>query len=47
MTSQSLTIDAPAPGFELLSDSGKKVNLSDFRGKRVIPYFYPKDDTPG
>jgi thioredoxin-dependent peroxiredoxin len=36
-----------APDFELLDDSGKKVKLSDFRGKKVVLYFYPKDDTPG
>jgi peroxiredoxin Q/BCP len=37
----------PAPDFELTSDSGEKVRLSDFRGKPVVLYFYPKDDTPG
>jgi thioredoxin-dependent peroxiredoxin len=37
----------PAPDFELQSDSGETVRLSDFRGKPVVLYFYPKDDTPG
>jgi len=37
----------PAPNFELTSDSGEHVKLSDFRGKPVVLYFYPKDDTPG
>jgi peroxiredoxin Q/BCP len=36
-----------APDFELPSDSGAPIKLSDFRGKRVVLYFYPKDDTPG
>jgi len=36
-----------APSFELVSDTGETVRLSDFRGKRVIVYFYPKADTPG
>ena len=36
-----------APDFELQSDSGETVRLSDFRGKRVVLYFYPKDDPPG
>jgi peroxiredoxin Q/BCP len=38
---------SPAPDFELTSDSGEKVKLSDLRGKPVVLYFYPKDDTPG
>jgi thioredoxin-dependent peroxiredoxin len=37
----------PAPEFELQSDTGDTVKLSDFRGKTVVLYFYPKDDTPG
>jgi thioredoxin-dependent peroxiredoxin len=37
----------PAPDFELTSDAGESVKLSDFRGKPVVLYFYPKDDTPG
>jgi peroxiredoxin Q/BCP len=37
----------PAPDFTLTSDSGESVSLSDFRGKPVVLYFYPKDDTPG
>ena len=37
----------PAPDFELQSDSGDTVKLSDFRGRPVVLYFYPKDDTPG
>ena len=38
---------SPAPDFELTSDTGENVKLSDFRGKPVVLYFYPKDDTPG
>jgi peroxiredoxin Q/BCP len=37
----------PAPEFELRSDSGETVRLSDLRGRPVVLYFYPKDDTPG
>jgi peroxiredoxin Q/BCP len=37
----------PAPDFELTSDSGETVKLSALRGKPVVLYFYPKDDTPG
>jgi thioredoxin-dependent peroxiredoxin len=37
----------PAPDFELASDAGERVKLSAFRGKPVVLYFYPKDDTPG
>ncbi len=36
-----------APDFELLDDEGKKVKLSDFRGKKVVLYFYPADFTSG
>jgi thioredoxin-dependent peroxiredoxin len=37
----------PAPDFSLRSDSGDTVRLSDLRGRPVVVYFYPKDDTPG
>jgi thioredoxin-dependent peroxiredoxin len=36
-----------APDFELTSDTGETVRLSELRGKPVVLYFYPKDDTPG
>jgi peroxiredoxin Q/BCP len=38
---------APAPDFTLVSDSGERVTLSQFRGWPVVLYFYPRDDTPG
>jgi len=38
---------APAPDFTLQADDGKEVRLSALRGKPVVLYFYPKDDTPG
>ena len=37
----------PAPNFELKSDSGETVTLEGLRGKPVVLYFYPRDDTPG
>ncbi len=37
----------PAPDFTLVSDSGETVTLSELRGRPVVLYFYPKDDTPG
>jgi len=36
-----------APGFKLKDKEGKEHSLSDFLGKKVVLYFYPKDDTPG
>lgn len=36
-----------APAFSLKNDQGKTVKLSEFKGKPVVLYFYPKDDTPG
>ncbi len=36
-----------APEFSLENDEGKTIGLSDFRGKSVVLYFYPKNDTPG
>ena len=44
---QTLQVGDPAPDFELKSDTGDTVRLSDFRGRRVVLYFYPKDDTTG
>jgi peroxiredoxin Q/BCP len=37
----------PAPYFTLPDDQGRPVTLSALRGKRVVLFFYPKDDTPG
>ena len=37
----------PAPDFELLDDTGTPRKLSDYRGRKVVLYFYPKDDTSG
>ena len=42
-----LTSGVPAPDFELPDDTNTVRRLSSFRGKPVILYFYPKDDTPG
>lgn len=42
-----LTEGQPAPDFDLMADDGSRVKLSDLRGKKVVLYFYPKDDTPG
>ncbi|MBO4838537.1 MAG: thioredoxin-dependent thiol peroxidase [Lachnospiraceae bacterium] len=42
-----LQIGIPAPDFTLPDKDGKPVSLSDFRGKKVVLYFYPKDNTPG
>jgi peroxiredoxin Q/BCP len=43
----SLAIGQPAPDFTLPSQDGSPVSLRDFRGKWVVLYFYPKDNTPG
>lgn len=42
-----LQVGKRAPAFNLESDSGEKVSLTSLRGKWVVLYFYPKDDTPG
>jgi peroxiredoxin Q/BCP len=42
-----LKVGQKAPDFALQDDSGNKVKLSDLKGKKVVLYFYPKDDTPG
>ena len=40
-------IGAKAPGFQLEQDGGGKAGLADFKGRKLVLYFYPKDDTPG
>ncbi len=42
-----LDAGAPAPPFSLPDQDGNTVSLDDFKGRRVIVYFYPADDTPG
>jgi thioredoxin-dependent peroxiredoxin len=37
----------PAPDFELATDDGRRIRLSELRGRPVVLYFYPRDDTPG
>jgi peroxiredoxin Q/BCP len=37
----------PAPSFALPSDTGEEISLESLRGKPIVLYFYPKDDTPG
>lgn len=43
----ALQVGDLAPDFTATTDDGATVSLSDYRGKRVVLYFYPKDDTPG
>src|SRR6266496_1033104 len=47
MSEATLKVGDMAPEFELASETGEKVKLSDFRGKRVVLFFYPKDNTSG
>ena len=42
-----LDVGTKAPDFTLLDQSGREVHLSDFMGKKVVLYFYPRDNTPG
>lgn len=42
-----LEVGTKAPDFTLLDQDGNEVSLSDFRGKKIALYFYPKDSTPG
>ena len=42
-----LEVGTKAPDFTLPDQNGQPVSLSDFRGKKVVLYFYPKDNTPG
>jgi thioredoxin-dependent peroxiredoxin len=43
----TLNVGDQAPDFETVNDRNERVRLQDFRGKRVVLYFYPRDDTPG
>ena len=43
----ALAAGAKAPDFTLVGDDGGKVSLKDFRGRKLVVYFYPKADTPG
>ena len=45
--SGDLKVGQKAPDFTVMNDKGEKVKLADFKGKKVVLYFYPKDDTPG
>lgn len=47
MPERSLQIGEMAPTFELPDDQGRRVRLAELRGKRIVLYFYPMDDTPG
>jgi len=42
-----MTTGKKAPAFKTLASNGKVVSLDDFKGKIIVLYFYPKDDTPG
>jgi len=46
-STKSLKVGDKAPDFELINQNGEIVKLSDFKGKKVALYFYPKDSTPG
>ncbi|MEL7078628.1 MAG: peroxiredoxin [Cyanobacteria bacterium J06582_2] len=43
----ALSAGSTAPAFTTTDDQGNNVSLADFKGKTVVLYFYPKDDTPG
>ncbi len=43
----SLEVGNVAPDFESIDQNGNPIKLSDFKGKKVVLYFYPKDNTPG
>ena len=47
MSDVTLETGQPAPDFTLPANNGETVSLSDFRGKYVVLYFYPRDNTPG
>ncbi len=43
----SLKVGDPSPQFEGINQDGEPIKLSDFSGKKLVLYFYPKDNTPG
>lgn len=43
----TVKIGDKAPDFSALTDTGETLALADLKGKKVVLYFYPKDDTPG
>jgi peroxiredoxin Q/BCP len=45
--SGEVKVGQKAPDFTAMNDKGEKVKLGDLKGKKVVLYFYPKDDTPG
>ena len=47
MEANMLEVGNKAPSFTLMGDDGKEYSLDDYRGKKVLLYFYPKDHTPG
>ena len=42
-----LNVGQPAPDFSMPASNGQTISLSDYKGKKLVLYFYPKDDTPG
>jgi peroxiredoxin Q/BCP len=46
-TVATLEVGAPSPDFSLPASTGETISLADLRGRSVLLYFYPKDDTPG
>ncbi|QWF71412.1 peroxiredoxin [Methylomonas paludis] len=42
-----LILGKPVPDFQIAATDGKTIQLSDYRGKKIVLYFYPKDSTPG
>jgi peroxiredoxin Q/BCP len=47
LSAKTSFVGQAAPSFTFPTDDGKNISLSDFKGQRVLLYFYPKDDTPG
>ena len=44
---QTLEVGSKAPDFSCAADGDRQVSLADYAGKKLVIYFYPKDDTPG